>query len=298
MQPSTVFSSLVNHWTQSPCIESATQSWTISTLGTKRNTVDFLCDGSTAMREMLKYITTENTITTTSTLCKPVFTSVVQDNQTATSTIDYLPKKAPIWPTDSCLIPLKSCGHHWTSFRRHFSQYKHFDWTQLWTNFLGKMVNMTIHGPTEDPIQFEKFFQYFGYRNGPGNGTRFFGDCPEAKLSMLSHCIANTPADEKEIYQDAYGTFRRRILYMPEYQNASVQLKELQDILGCDVYIDKFSLHPFSYPKHEHNRLRDVCLNDNRGEWIKESNNTSNFTVIANIQSIEFELDLGPRHCR
>lgn len=270
-------STVFNSWTQFPCTTTTRLTTKPSTINTYTSDLPVACDN--VIRRLVTYNVTTLTVQEAYTNCAMIF-STMRRSLTTTTSVLVPPLRLPWDGKPSCKIPLETCGVHWKAFRDHFMEYKNFDWNIIWTNDPRVERNETILPPqfsktqTSDTFDLEKFLDFFQYLDW----ENLFGECPEAKLDMLDICIQNLAPDESEIFQDALISYRRQVSEVSEFQNASYRLQELESILGCDLYVDKFALQPYELPRW-HGRRRDICADGGWGE-------SAGFQVGGNVTAV------------
>lgn len=290
-------STVLQSWTQLPCETTSSLKEQVSTISAYTSNLEPACDG--VIRQFVTYKTVTKTVQDIYTTCAlKFFTNLKARNTTYTTTLERPAILVPLKEVPICTIPRESCTIHWKFFKDYFSNYKHFNWTTIWSYSQARVQHKPAAPISSEkevlgPFQLENFLETFDYRQW----DKLFGKCPEAKLDMLDYCIRNLPAEETEIFDDALNHYRRQVSDVsafPKFQNASHRLEELESILGCDILIDQFSLQPFELPRWD-GRQRDICANSG---WGESPNSTmlvgGNITTVPRILS--FSAD-PQNHC-
>lgn len=125
-------STVLQSWTQLPCETTSSLKEQVSTISAYTSNLEPACDG--VIRQFVTYKTVTKTVQDIYTTCAlKFFTNLKARNTTYTTTLERPAILVPLKEVPICTIPRESCTIHWKFFKDYFSNYKHFNWTTIWS---------------------------------------------------------------------------------------------------------------------------------------------------------------------
>jgi hypothetical protein len=290
----TRFSELKESWTRQSCTNHTRTGFTVATLGTKTVNFSTECDKDKYTRVSYWYDTITTYGAQIKTICPDNYyfmeSNVTQEIQELT----WIPKRVPLRWHPTCHIPMTECRSAWKAFTGHFETWggdAKVNLATMYTEYFTTKRHEEKTGPgynNETIFGIEQFLRWFNY--APTDS--FFSGCAEAKIPFVENCFhkpqyyigENYGKELQELSWPQADTFSSL--------NGSEKLSNIEELLGCDIWIDNFVLIAFP-PKDRAIKARDICANDFWGDF-QEDTTSLNGTAVYTYENITFKMFSTP----